>query len=130
MGLGGLDRADSVRLLGRISGRGEGVAPAEADAARSIASACGYLPLALRIAGARLADAPELTMADLASLLVDERRRLGELEVGDVSMRTRLGTVAKAVSGQARRGPGPLAPARPRGNSRAPPSAPALATRG
>jgi len=103
IGLGGLDPADSVRLLGRISGRGEGVAPAEADAGRSIASACGYLPLALRIAGARLADAPELTMADLARLLVDERRRLGELEVGDVSMRTRLGTVAKAVSGQARR---------------------------
>ena len=103
IGLGGLEPTDSVRLLARISGRGERVAPAEADAARSIASACGYLPLALRIAGARLADAPELTMADLASLLVDERRRLGELEVGDVSMRTRLGTVAKAISGQARR---------------------------
>ena len=103
IGLGGLEPADSVRLLSRIGGRGERVAPAEADAARSIASACGYLPLALRIAGARLADAPELTMADLASLLVDERRRLGELEVGDVSMRARLGTVAKAVSDQARR---------------------------
>src|SRR5258706_2276471 len=117
IGLGGLDPADSVRLLGKISGRGEGVAPAEADAARSIASACGYLPLALRIAGARLADAPELTTADLASLLVDERRRLGELEVGDVSMRTRLGTVAKAVSGQARAPLALPAAAAPRGNS-------------
>jgi len=103
IGLGGLEPADSVRLLGRTSGRGEALVPSEADAGRSIASACGHLPLALRIAGARLADDPELTMADLASRLVDERRRLGELEVGDVSMRTRLGTVAKAVSGQARR---------------------------
>jgi DNA-binding SARP family transcriptional activator len=101
--LGGLEPADSVRLLGRTSGRGEALDPSEADAARSIASACGHLPLALRIAGARLADDPELTLACLASLLADQRTRLQELEVGEVSVRTRLGAAAKAVSGQARR---------------------------
>jgi hypothetical protein len=101
--LGGLDPADSVRLLGRISGRGEALVPAEGDAARCIASACGHLPLALRIAGARLADDPELTMIGLASLLADERKRLKELEVGEVSLRTRLAAAASALSGQARR---------------------------
>jgi DNA-binding SARP family transcriptional activator len=102
--LGGLERVDSVHLLGRISGRGEALTPAEVAAARSIASACGQLPLALRIAGARLADDPELAMADLASLLADERRRLDELEVGEVSMRSRLAAAAETVSGQARHG--------------------------
>jgi DNA-binding SARP family transcriptional activator len=101
--LGGLEPADSVRLLSRIRGRGEALAPAEAGAARSVASACGHLPLALRIAGARLADDPELTMVGLASLLADERRRLDELEIGEVSVHTRLVAAAKAVSGPARR---------------------------
>jgi hypothetical protein len=100
--LGGLEPADSVRLLGRISGRGEPFAPAEADAARSIASACGHLPLALRIAGARLADDPELTMVGLASLLADEQLRLDELEIGEASVRASLAAAAKAVSVQAR----------------------------
>jgi NB-ARC domain len=102
--LGGLEPADSVRLLGRISGRGEPLPPAEADSARSIASACGHLPLALRIAGARLADDPELTMVGLASLLADERGRLDELEIGEVSVRGKLDAAAKTVSSEARRG--------------------------
>jgi len=101
--LGGLQPADSVRLLIKIRGRDEALRPAEAGAARSITSACWHLPLALRIAGARLADDPELTMVGLASLLADERRRLDELEIGEVSVRTRLVAAAKAVSGQARR---------------------------
>jgi len=101
--LGGLEPADSVRLLGRISGRGEALAPVEAEAARSIASACGHLPLALRIAGARLTDDPGLTMVDLTSLLADERGRLDELEIGEVSVRAKLSAAAKAVSDQALR---------------------------
>jgi DNA-binding SARP family transcriptional activator len=101
--LGGLEPADSARLLGRISGLGEALAPAEAKAARSIASACGHLPLALRIAGARLTDDPELTMVGLASLLANERGRLDEFEIGEVSVRAGLGATAKAVSDDARR---------------------------
>jgi len=101
--LGGLDPTDSVRLLGRIAGRGEARSPSETEAARSIASACGHLPLALRIAGARLADDQELTMAGLASLLADGRRCLDELEIGEVSVRAMLGAAAGALSGRARR---------------------------
>jgi hypothetical protein len=101
--LGELEPADSVRLLGRISGRGEALAPVEADAARSIASACGHLPLALRIVGARLADDPELTMVGLTSLFADERGRLDELQIGEVSVRAMLSAAATAVSDRARR---------------------------
>ena len=77
--LGGLHPAHSVLLLARISGRDIAEAgwetgtdaetqeaETELEAARAIAAACGHLPLALRIAGARLADDPELTVTDLA----------------------------------------------------------------
>jgi hypothetical protein len=108
--LKGLDPANSVLLLAQISGRNIAEAgwdaaedpETEADAAKAIAAACGYLPLALRIAGARLADDPELTVTELALLLSDESRRLDELTVGQVSVRTRLGTAAFGVSDPAR----------------------------
>jgi len=108
--LKGLDPANSVLLLAQISGRNIAEAgwdaaedpETEADAAKAIAAACGYLPLALRIAGARLADDPELTVTELALLLSDESRRLDELTIGQVSVRTRMGTAAFGVSDPAR----------------------------
>ena len=107
--LAGLRPDDSVRLLAAISGRylGDGdqgadrFAETEAEAARAIASACGHLPLALRIAGTRLADDPDLTVTHLAGSLSDKHRRLDELVVGGVSVRTRLGTAADGVSSRA-----------------------------
>jgi len=119
--LGGLHPANSVLLLARISGRAIASADwdddqdgeSEAEAAMAIAAACGHLPLALRIAGARLADDPELTVTDLAALLADESRRLDELTVGAASVRTRLGTAAGAVSTPARRALALLAAAGP-----------------
>ncbi|WP_067677069.1 AfsR/SARP family transcriptional regulator [Nocardia miyunensis] len=57
---------------------------AEPPAARRIVAACGHLPLAVRIMGARLAARPGWSMAAVAQRLADERRRLGELVVGDV----------------------------------------------
>jgi len=120
--LGGLHPAASVRLLATISGRhlGDGDRDADQDAeteaepARSITSACGHLPLALRIAGARLADDPELTVTELAGLLSDESRRLDELAVGGASVRTRLGVATRGVSGPARSALALLAAAGPR----------------
>jgi DNA-binding SARP family transcriptional activator len=118
--LGALDPANAVLMLARISGRNIGNAywdaaedagteaadtdadETEAGAAKAIATACGYLPLALRIAGARLADDPELTVTDLAILLSDESRRLDELAVGQASIRTRLAAAAHGVSATAR----------------------------
>ncbi|ONI83930.1 hypothetical protein ALI22I_36520 [Saccharothrix sp. ALI-22-I] len=62
----------------------------EALAAAAIVEACGGLPLALRIVGARLAARRSLPLAKLAARLTDERRRLDELATGDLEVRTSL----------------------------------------
>jgi DNA-binding SARP family transcriptional activator len=108
--LGCLVPANSVLLLARISGRNVAdanwdAAPdgdTETTAARAIAIACGNLPLALRIAGARLADDPELSVTELALLLSEESRRLDELAVGQASIRTMLVAAMQGVSAPAR----------------------------
>nr|WP_245574193.1 BTAD domain-containing putative transcriptional regulator [Amycolatopsis nigrescens] len=57
-----------------------------------LARLCGYLPLALRIAGARLAASPQWTIEDLNAELADERTRLAALDVdgADTSVRAAL----------------------------------------
>ncbi|WP_066366050.1 AfsR/SARP family transcriptional regulator [Herbidospora mongoliensis] len=57
-------------------------------AAARLAGLCDGLPLALRIAGARLANRPHLTTALLAERFADERRRLDELAHGDTQLRS------------------------------------------
>jgi DNA-binding SARP family transcriptional activator len=119
--LGGLSTANSMLLLARISGRNIAGADTEADqdteteaaAAREIAAVCGNLPLALRIAGARLAGDPELTMTELAYLLSNDGRRLDELAVGQASVRTTLAAAAQGVSAAASHGLALLASGQP-----------------
>src|SRR5262249_9383008 len=48
---------------------------------------CGHLPLALRIAGARLATRRQWQLASLADRLADEHGRLDELAIGDLQGR-------------------------------------------
>jgi tetratricopeptide (TPR) repeat protein/transcriptional regulator with XRE-family HTH domain len=79
---------EAVALLGRLAGV-ERVA-AEPDTAREIARLCGHLPLALRIAGARLAARPAWSLGLLAGRLADAQRRLDELELADTSVRASL----------------------------------------
>jgi DNA-binding SARP family transcriptional activator len=55
-----------------------------------IARLCEYLPLALRIAAARLAQRPEWTVGELAERLTDPARRLDLLECGGLSVRASL----------------------------------------
>ncbi|WP_410620933.1 helix-turn-helix domain-containing protein [Amycolatopsis sp. cmx-8-4] len=74
-----LPEADALRLLAAEIGA-ERVA-AEPAAARAVARLCGYLPLALHLAGARLATRPNWPVAHLAHRLDDERRRLDETGV-------------------------------------------------
>jgi tetratricopeptide (TPR) repeat protein len=81
-----LSPGDSVGLLGRLAGA-ERVAAEPQDAER-VVRYCGYLPLALRIAGARLRNRPGWRVADMAARLADERRRLDELHVGDLDARS------------------------------------------
>jgi DNA-binding SARP family transcriptional activator len=80
--LDGLPDGPAAELLGRIARRTDRPA-----GFRAIAALCEHLPLALRIAGARLAARPELTAAELAERLRDERGRLDELGMDGYAVR-------------------------------------------
>ncbi|GIG61629.1 SARP family transcriptional regulator [Longispora fulva] len=51
-----------------------------------VVALCGHLPLAIRLAAARLSARPSWTMAELARRLRDQHGRLGELAADDRSM--------------------------------------------
>ncbi|WP_240930057.1 AfsR/SARP family transcriptional regulator [Streptomyces coryli] len=59
----------------------------EHEAAMDVVAACGFLPLAIRIAASRLAARRTWTVSVLASKLSDERRRLDELQAGDQAVK-------------------------------------------
>jgi len=59
----------------------------ERDAALDVVAACGFLPLAIRIAASRLAARRTWTVSVLAAKLADERRRLDELQAGDLAVK-------------------------------------------
>lgn len=80
-----LSLEESVLLLRRLASSERVVA--EPSAARTIAVQCGHLPLALRIAGARLAARPSWPLRALAEQLADERRRLDRLRLGHLAVR-------------------------------------------
>ncbi|WP_336111122.1 AfsR/SARP family transcriptional regulator [Streptomyces sp. PTD9-10] len=61
--------------------------PAEADA---ILDCCGNLPLAIRIASAKLTGRPAWTLRVLRERIEDESRRLAELRIGDLSVRASI----------------------------------------
>jgi DNA-binding SARP family transcriptional activator/Flp pilus assembly protein TadD len=79
---------EATALLGRIAG--ERCVAGEPEAAASVARLCGFLPLALRVAGARLAARPGWPLRALADQLADERSRLAELEVTERGVRASL----------------------------------------
>ncbi|MFJ4686634.1 AfsR/SARP family transcriptional regulator [Streptomyces sp. NPDC088789] len=87
--LGVPSQSEALALLARVAGPTRpGLEP---DRAAEIVTLCGRLPLAVRIAGARLAARPHWTPARLATRLQDERRRLDELQAGDLEVRASLG---------------------------------------
>ncbi|GAA3653391.1 DNA-binding SARP family transcriptional activator [Lentzea atacamensis] len=69
---------------------GEARCTAEPGAAQDIVAYCGQLPLALRVAAARLVARPHWQLAKLAGRLSDERRRFDELSLGDLDVRASL----------------------------------------
>ena len=91
----------SLLLLSRIAGFDR--LAAEPEAARATASACGYLPLALRVAGARLAAHRDWPVSRLAALLGDERRRLDVLVAGDLEVRASVALSYDALDVAAKR---------------------------
>ncbi|WP_164551900.1 NB-ARC domain-containing protein [Streptomyces sp. WAC 01529] len=86
--LGPLSAEHGVTVLARIAGA-ERVA-AEPEAAADIVRLCGRCPLALRVAGTRLACRGQWPLDRLAELLRDERGRLDELAIGDLAVRDSL----------------------------------------
>jgi tetratricopeptide (TPR) repeat protein len=62
-------------------------AGAEPEAIAEIGKLCGHLPLALRIAGARLLSRPAWKISWFAARLRDESRRLDLLKAGDLEVR-------------------------------------------
>ncbi|MEW2130678.1 BTAD domain-containing putative transcriptional regulator [Streptomyces sp. NPDC005435] len=76
---------EALALFTRIVGA-ERVA-AEREAALDVVAACGFLPLAIRIAASRLAARRTWTVSVLAAKLADERRRLDELQAGDLAVK-------------------------------------------
>ncbi|MFI6320332.1 BTAD domain-containing putative transcriptional regulator [Nonomuraea sp. NPDC050556] len=86
--LGVLDREEALAMLAAVAGGHR--TGAEPEAAERLVELCGRLPLALRIAGSRLARRPGWTFAHLVGRLADERGRLDELSAGDLAVRSSL----------------------------------------
>ena len=84
-----LGEPEAARLLAGIVGAAR--MQAEPTSAAAILRFCGRLPLAIRVAGTRLAHRRGWTLRTLADRLRDERRRLDELSVGDLAVRASVG---------------------------------------
>ncbi|HEX6360416.1 AfsR/SARP family transcriptional regulator [Actinophytocola sp.] len=96
-----LGEPEAVRLLAGIVGTAR--TRAEPDAAAAILRFCGRLPLAIRVAGTRLAHRRGWTLRTLADRLRDERRRLDELRVGDLAVRASVGLSYESLPADAAR---------------------------
>src|SRR6516164_5531027 len=92
--LGPIDAGD---LLSRMAGDHR----IEPDTADRIAALCDRLPLALRIAAARMAIHPHHTPAELADRLADEQRRLAELSQAHRGVRASFALSYRALPARA-----------------------------
>jgi DNA-binding SARP family transcriptional activator len=102
-----LDGDEAGALFSRIVG--EQRAAAEPAASEEVLAACVGLPLAIRIAGARLATRRNWSVATLAGRLSDERRRLDELRAGNLAVRASFEVSFASLPGPA--APGGVGPA-------------------
>ncbi|MGN9814622.1 BTAD domain-containing putative transcriptional regulator [Streptomyces sp. SD11] len=76
---------EALQLFTKIVG--EERVTSERQSALDVVAACGFLPLAIRIAASRLAARRTWTVSVLAAKLADERRRLDELQAGDLAVK-------------------------------------------
>ncbi|WP_328476735.1 helix-turn-helix domain-containing protein [Actinoplanes sp. NBC_00393] len=84
IGLEPLSADESATLLRSIAV--QAADPVAAGEVGAVSRLCGHLPLALRIAGTRLATRPAWTVAHLLTRLADADRRLAALTVGDTGV--------------------------------------------
>ncbi|HEX6527066.1 MAG TPA: BTAD domain-containing putative transcriptional regulator [Streptosporangiaceae bacterium] len=97
MHLNVLSEDEAVALLAQLAGPDR--ISAEPDASRMIARLCGGLPLALRIAGARLVARPGWSLRVFAERLADRRTRLDQLQVGKLAVRASFEVSYRALEG-------------------------------
>ncbi|WP_146108191.1 BTAD domain-containing putative transcriptional regulator [Actinokineospora auranticolor] len=95
------DVDQSVELLTRIIGTTR--VEAEPEAAVELITFCGGLPLALRIAGARLASRTHWRIDGLVRRLRDEARRLDEFAHHGLELRSNIGLTYRDLPPQAQR---------------------------
>ena len=100
-----LPRGEARALFGVVAG--EERAAAEPDATEAVLKACAGLPLAIRIAGARLATRSSWNVRTLSGRLADERYRLDELRVGNLAVRASFEVSFASLPAAARGGPDP-----------------------
>jgi tetratricopeptide (TPR) repeat protein len=100
--LGRLDTDAALELLGRTIGSER--ARAEGNAARELVELCGGLPLALCIAGARLAARARWPVSEMVEAMIYERERLAALTLEeDMPVRTALDFSYGALPAEAAR---------------------------
>ncbi|CAM3387747.1 BTAD domain-containing putative transcriptional regulator [Kibdelosporangium persicum] len=83
-----LPAGEAGELLGKIAGLDR--VNREPESAEAILRSCGYLPLAIRIAGARIAGRRGWTLTVLERRLADETQRLSELKAGELAVRASI----------------------------------------
>ncbi|MBW1599716.1 NB-ARC domain-containing protein, partial [Streptomyces sp. JJ38] len=98
--VGTLAPGDAAALLAGLVGpeRARADQPATADVARL----CGHLPLALRIAGARLAARPDWTVTGFRDRLAQQHHRLDQLAVGDLDVRAGIALSYRSLAPELR----------------------------
>ncbi|WP_405146756.1 tetratricopeptide repeat protein [Sphaerisporangium sp. NBC_01403] len=92
---------EAVEMLEHIIGPQK--AAESPDHARELVQLCGRLPLAVRIAGAKLAARPYWSLSDLVSCLSDTRSRLSRLSHGSREVRASIAVGYQGLSSQAQR---------------------------
>ncbi|MEU4158581.1 helix-turn-helix domain-containing protein [Actinoplanes sp. NPDC026670] len=100
IGLDPLAPDESAGLLRSIAGQAGD--PSAAGQVDEVARLCGHLPLALRIAGTRLATRTAWTVGNLLDRLADADRRLAVLSTGDTGVAAAFALSHAQLSGEGR----------------------------
>ncbi|WP_447006047.1 tetratricopeptide repeat protein [Saccharothrix isguenensis] len=81
-----LGRSSAVRLLAKVVGSKR--ITDEPERAEALVGMCGGLPIAVRVAAARLASRPQWSVRKVLAELTDERSRLSMLSAAELSVQT------------------------------------------
>ncbi|MFF8939249.1 tetratricopeptide repeat protein [Streptomyces paradoxus] len=98
-----LDEPSAVELLKRIIAGAIPVADEDDERMREVVRLCGYLPLAIRIAGARLRRRPQLGLSGLITELTGAHGGLGALRSSERDVRAAFDVSYEALEPDARR---------------------------